>query len=96
MVERLFPKWLVGLVITGLVVFTTFVVLAVLSFSEPSSGENVYPQSLLERDRVMTERMAVQSMMGEDGMLERSQDPEYVRALEEHTRQFDRMLGRTP
>lgn len=44
----------------------------------------------------MTERTAVQTYMAEEGMLERSEDPAYVQALEEHIRRFDRMLGRTP
>ncbi len=95
MTERIFPNWFVGLVLTGMVVSLTFVVL-VISFSVSSSSVSGYSHSLLEQDRVMTEQMAVQSTMGEDGMLQRSQDPAYVRALEEHIRQFDRMVGGTP
>ncbi|HKZ75800.1 MAG TPA: hypothetical protein VJ259_03975 [Actinomycetota bacterium] len=44
----------------------------------------------------MTEQMAVQTAMGEAGMLARSADPGYLRALEQHTYRFDRMLGRVP
>jgi hypothetical protein len=94
--ERIFPRWLVGLVLMGMVVTLAFAVM-VISSSVGSSGMNGYSHSLLEQDRVMTEQMAVQSSMGPEGMLQRSQDPAYVSALEEHVRQFDRMVGgRTP
>jgi hypothetical protein len=85
----------VGLVLTGTVVSLTFVVL-VISSSVSSSSMSRFAHALLEQDRVMTEQMAVQSDMGEDDMLQRSQDPAYVRALEEHVQQFDRAVGRTP
>lgn len=95
MTERIFPRWLVGLVLTGMVVSVAFVVLVITSSVSPSSLSG-YSHSILEQDRWMTEQMAVQSSMGEDGMLQRSRDPAYVRALEDHVRQFDRMVGRTP
>lgn len=89
-------KWLVGLIGTGVVVLVAFVVL-VIAFGQPGASTHpAYPHSLLERDRVMTERMAVQTYMAEEGMLQRSADPAYVAALEDHVRWFDRMLGRTP
>jgi hypothetical protein len=94
-------RWLIGLVGTGVVVFVTFLTLALAtSSSVPSSGG--FPHSLLEADRVMTERMGtdvgagMQYQMESYGMLERSADPRYLRALEAHTLQFDRMLGRAP
>lgn len=45
----------------------------------------------------MTQRMATQTQMPMDssGMLLRSEDPTYVRALEQHTAAIDRMLGRS-
>lgn len=89
-------RWILGLVATGMVISWTVIVLAMASSSGDSSRVDGYPHSLLEQDRRMTEQMAVQSSMGENGMLARSQDPAYIRALEEHVRQFDRMLGRTP
>ena len=89
-------RWIVGLVATGMVVSWTVIVLAMTLSSADSSSMGGYPHSLLEQDRRMTEQMALQSTMGEDGMLARSQDPAYVSALEEHVRQFDRMVGRTP
>lgn len=95
MTERIFPRWLIGLVLTGVVVSLTFIVL-VISSSVGSLGMNGYSHSVLEQDRVMTEQMAWQSSMGPDGMLQRSQDPAYIRALEEHVRQFNRSVGQTP
>ena len=88
-------KWLIGLVTTGFVVMVTFVVLAI-SFSPSSSAVGSYSHSQLEADRVMTEQMAVQTAMGPDGMLQRSADPGYVKALEQHVQQFNRMIGATP
>lgn len=94
-------KWLVGLVATGFVVAVAFVVLAV-TYSSPEAGHAVYPHSLLEADRVMTQRMTIevgpgmQAVMPGYGMLQRSADPAYLRALEQHTYEFDRMLGRVP
>ena len=89
-------RWLVSLVATGMVVSFIVVVLLMVSSSGGSSSMSGYTHSLLEQDRAMTEQMAVQSSMGEGGMLQRSQDPAYLRALEEHIRQFDRMVGRIP
>ncbi len=94
-------KWLIGLVTTGAVVVVTFLVLAITT-SQPMPSSGAYPHALLEADRAMTQRMSVdvgigmQLQMVEYGMLERSANPEYLRALEEHTRQFDRTLGLTP
>ncbi len=94
-------RWLIGLVTTGLVVLVTFVALAIAT-SDPVPSSGTYAHALLEADRAMTQRMSVdvgigmQYQMGDYGMLERSQNPEYLRALEEHTRQFDRMLGLNP
>ena len=88
-------KWLMGLVTTGFVMMVTAIVLAT-SFSQPSEGVGSYSQSQLEADRVMTEQMAVQTSMGPDGMLQRSADPGYMRALEQYIQQFNRMSGATP
>lgn len=88
-------KWLIGLVTTGFVVVVTFVVLAI-SFSPSPTAPGSYSHSQLEADRVMTQQMAVQTAMGPDGMLERSADPGYVKALEQHIQQFNRMIGATP
>lgn len=57
-----------------------------------------FSHSQLEADRIMTQRMGAQAQMpmGSDGMLVRSSDPAYVRALEQHSAEIDRMLGRAP
>jgi hypothetical protein len=52
----------------------------------------------LESDRVMTAQMGgaapgMTVQMPTDGMLSRSADAAYVRALEEHTRLFEKMAG---
>jgi len=94
-------KWLIGLVTTGFVVFVTFLVVAV-TMSEPAPSSGMFPHSMLEADRVMAERMAVdvgtgmQYTMAANGMLERSSNPAYLRALEEHTYWFEKSLGRVP
>ena len=58
---------------------------------------NRFSHSQLEADRLMTQRMGTQAQMpvGLDRMLLRSSDPAYVRALEQHSAESDRMLGRT-
>lgn len=89
-------KWLIGMATAGILVVVTYVVLAVSSSPGPGSTIRGYPHWLLEQDRAMTQQMAVQISMGPDGMLERSADPGYVKALEEHTYQFNRMLGLVP
>lgn len=38
----------------------------------------------------------MQAQMSGDGMLERSADEAYLRALEQHTYDVERMLGRVP
>ena len=94
-------KWLIGLVTTGFVVFVTFLVL-VLTMSEPAPSSGMFPHSMLEAHRVMTDRMALdvgtgmQLTMAGNGMLERSSNPAYLRALEEHTYWFEKSLGRVP
>ncbi|HLB62829.1 MAG TPA: hypothetical protein VJN50_08895 [Actinomycetota bacterium] len=88
-------KWFVGLIVTQVLVFVTFLVMAIATTAQ-GSGSGTYSHALLEADRRMTEQMAVQTSMAETGMIERSADPSYLGALEEHVRQFDRMLALTP
>lgn len=91
-------RWAIGLVVTGMVVFTAFLVLAIGS-SAPDPAMGAFPPSLLDQDVVMTQRMAtdvgsgMQASMNAQGMLERSSNPVYVRALEEHLRLYERSLG---
>ena len=95
-------KVVLGLVGTGMIVAAAFVVLAIVNTEgrPPMSGSFSHAQ--LEADRIMTERMAsvigpgMQSQMTTDPMLERSDNDAYLRALEQHVYQVDRMLGRVP
>ena len=61
----------------------------------PASGSSHWQ---LEADQIMTQRMATQTgmPMTPNGMLARSSDPSYLRALEQHSADIDRMLGRAP
>lgn len=70
---------------------------------QPDTGTRNVPvtgisHSQLEADRIMTQRMGIQAQMpmGSSGMLLRSSEPAYVRALEQHSAEIDRMLGRAP
>lgn len=85
----------------------TMLLLLILTFrlfaALPDAGTRNFPlngfsHSQLEADRIMTQRMGTQAQMpmSFDGMLRRSSDPAYVRALEQHNAEIDRMLGRAP
>lgn len=95
-------KLAIGLLGTGVVVSAIIVVLAVTSARggpEPIGGSS---HAQLEADRVMTEQMAIvaglgmESQMAANPMLQRSANDAYLRALEQHTYQLDRMMGRVP
>jgi hypothetical protein len=94
-------KALGGLIGTGSVVVVLFIAAAFATASAPAPTMG-FSHAQLEADRQMTQQMAVsvdpgmQALMGQDSMLQRSANPAYVRALEEHIRQFDRMLGQVP
>ena len=92
----------VGLVVVGI---TLFVFAAALPSSTPGpdvSPAGGYSHDQLDADRVMTEQMSVNvgpammAGMPANGMLARSTTPGYVRALEQHAYQLDRMLARRP
>ena len=95
-------KAVVALLGTGAVVFMFFVTLAITNSAGGSGPMGGFSHAQLEADRIMTERMAtavgpgMQSLMTTDGMLERSANDAYLRALEQHVYQVDRMLGRVP
>lgn len=91
----------VSIATTVLLLIATFGLFAALPDTDvgySGSTSSAYSHTLLESDRLMTQRMGVdaQMPMGSDGMLTRSQNPSYLGALEEHSAQVDRMLGRTP
>ena len=79
-----------------------FLPLAVTVSVPSRTAQGGFSHDQLEADRVMTQRMSVAvdpgmaSLMASDGMLQRSADPAYVRALEVHIAQFDRVLGIAP
>ena len=92
-------RWLVGLLMTGLVLLILGIAVVATAPRPPATSApaaHAFDASQLAVDSQMTQFMAVQSQMGNDGMLERSSDPVYLTALEAYSHQIDRMLGRTP
>jgi mannitol-specific phosphotransferase system IIBC component len=83
-------------------VIVLFVTTAVVLGSSKATPDDTFSHEQLEADRVMTEQMAtavgtaMDAQMSTNGMLERSADAAYLRALERHTYQVDRMIGRVP
>lgn len=65
------------------------------------SGGSTYSHELLQRDATMTQRMSTPNADGpmqrgevDDAQLDHSQDAGFVRALEQHQAEIDRMLAR--
>lgn len=65
------------------------------------SGGSTYSHELLQRDATMTQRMSTPNADGPmqrgevyDAQLDHSQSPGFVRALEQHQADIDRMLAR--
>ena len=85
---------------TALMLLATFGLFAALPDPKPGAGASStsYSHALLESDLMMTQRMGTdaQMPMQDAAMLTRSRDPGYLRALEDHSAQVDRMLGRAP
>ena len=83
-------------------VIVLFVATAVMLGSGKAAPDGTFSHEQLEADRVMTEQMAtavgtgMDAQMSTNGMLERSADAAYLRALERHTYQVNRMVGRVP
>ena len=80
---------------------TTLVVAVAIATQVPSWGlvDPVPSHAQLDADRLMTSQMSVDvgggmdAQMTTDGMLERSADDAYARALEEHVRLYARMTA---
>lgn len=98
-------KWAIRLWVIGLGAFVGFAVAAtVLPSPRPAPPPIVGSVSheALEADRLMTQQMgtytgrAMEAVMPANGMLRRSADQAYLRALEWHAYEIDRMLGRAP
>lgn len=96
------PKLLAGLLGAGVIVTMVFGAVAISSSAGKPGPMGGISHAQLEADRVMTQQMAsvvgpgMESQMSTNGMLERSANGAYLQALEQHTYQVDRMLGRTP
>lgn len=95
-------KLLAGLLGVGSAIIVVFVASAMVLGSSQPLPDDSFSHEQLEADRIMTEQMAtavgtgMEAQMSTNGMLERSADPAYLRALERHIYQVDRMVGRTP
>jgi hypothetical protein len=94
-------KTVVGLVSVGPVVVVVAGAFAVIAGKRtPTDAPGAHAQ--LEADRVMAQQMAaaigpgMQAQMWTDGMLGRTSDAAYLRALDQHTYEVERMLGRMP
>ncbi|MEX2556084.1 MAG: hypothetical protein WEB06_10665 [Actinomycetota bacterium] len=96
----------IGIGIVGLVVVVAIAVAAIggSAGTAPATGwpSNGVPHEQLESDRIMTQQMGVdvgpgmQAGMPANGMLGRSMSASYVRMLEQHATDIDRMLARRP
>lgn len=95
-------KVAIGLVGAGVIVSVAFVALAITNSVGGWGSMGGFSHAQLEADRIMTQRMAsdvgagMESQMTTNAMLERSANDAYLRALEQHVYQVDRMLGRAP
>ncbi len=96
-------KLLLGMLATGAAVVVLFFSTAVaLRSPQPAMGTGTFSHDLLEADRMMTEQMAtyvgpgMEAQMPDYGMLARSANDAYLRALELHTYQVNKMMGRVP
>jgi hypothetical protein len=95
-------KVAIGLIGTGLIVSVAFIALAITSSVGGSGPMGGFSHAQLEADRIMTQQMAsvvgpgMESQMTTNAMLQRSANDAYLRALEQHVYQVDRMLGRVP
>jgi len=92
----------VGLLGMGIVAFASFLILAITNSTGDSGPMGGISHAQLEADRIMTEQMGsvvgpgMESLMMTNGMLERSANDAYLRTLEQHVYEVDRMLGRVP
>lgn len=101
-------KLLIGLTVVLLALVGVIVGVAAASpptlSTAPSHGGTAYmpagvSHAQLESDVAMTQEMSVGNHAGHNcaaGMLQRSSDPAYLRALEQHAADLDRMLARSP
>lgn len=68
----------------------------------PFNGSDPSLHDQVEFDREMTQQMGtsvgpgMQASMSDSGMLQRTSEPSYLRELEKHAHEVDRMLARHP
>ena len=92
----------IGVVVLAVLALGAFAVAATVLADPRSVPGAGFSHEQLEADRVMTQQMGsyagpgMEAVMPANGMLARSQSPAYVRALEWHQYEIDRMVGRTP
>lgn len=97
----------IGIGLLGVVVAVAIAVAAIggsagTAPATPGWPSNGAPHGQLESDRIMTQQMgvdvgpAMQAGMPANGMLGRSMSASYVRMLEQHAADVDRMLARRP
>ena len=98
-------KWFLGIVALYLATLLAAGILVAVNLGRgPASPtpSHVYSSEVIAADYAMTQEMAISGGPGMDarmqsyGMLDRSQDPSYLAALEAYSRQIDRMVGRSP
>ncbi|HEX9123616.1 MAG TPA: hypothetical protein VF984_09705 [Actinomycetota bacterium] len=95
-------KLLLALLGMGAAALVAIVAIVALSSTTPSPPMGDFSHAQLEADRLMTQEMAsvvgpgMDAQMTTNGMLARSANDAYLRALEEHIRQVDRMVGLVP
>ncbi len=95
-------SWFSRLVVVAVIGLGVVLAVAVALPSPRPAVPGSISHDVLEQDRVMTQRMSVDvgpqmnAIMEGDSMLQRSADSGYVRALEWHAYELDRMIGRVP
>jgi hypothetical protein len=95
-------KWVIRLWVIGLVGLVGFAVAATVLPSPRPGPQAPVSHEVLEADRIMTQQMGtyvgpgMEAVMSANGMLDRSADQAYLRALEWHAYEIDRMIGRAP
>lgn len=95
-------KWVIRLWVIGLIGLVGFAVAATVLPSPRPAPQVPLSHEALEADRVMTQQMGTDvgpgmvAVMSANGMLRKSAEQGYLRALEWHAYEIDRMVGRVP
>ena len=95
-------RFLVVVLLVGMLALGAFAVAATVLPDPRPAPVTGFSHEQLEADRLMTQRMGsylgpgMDAVMPANGMVARSQSPAYLRALEQHQYEIDRMVGLTP